>query len=75
MSACLPFRERLHDLTGYPVTCGSQEALNFYNKALKSLVSGVDNFGLFCFRALQLDDNFILAHCTLVGNIDFSSLC
>ena len=67
MSISLPFRERLCDLTGYPVTCGSQEALDFYNKTLKSLVSGVDNFGLYCFKALQLDSNFVLAHCTLVS--------
>ena len=69
MSVSLPPRERLCDLTGYPVTCSSQEALDFYNSALKSLVSGVENFGLFYFRALQLDDAFVLAHCTLVGRL------
>ena len=68
MSVSLPARERLCDLTGYPVSCGgSLEALDSFNKALKSLVSGVDNFGLFCLKALQLDSSFVLAHCTLVG--------
>ena len=69
MSVSPPTRECCCDLAGYPVTCGSQEALDLYNKALKSLVSGVDNFGHFCFRVLQLDNGFVLAHCTLVGRL------
>ena len=68
MSDSLLFSERPCDLTGYPVTCsGCQEALQLYNKGLKSVVSGVDNCGYFFFEALQLDGSFTLANCVLVG--------
>ena len=67
MSAPSRSDERLCDLTGCPLTCGSQEALELFNKALKSLVSGVGDFGFFLFKAVQVDGSLVLARCALVG--------
>ena len=53
--------------TGTGTGCRETEALKLYNNGLKSVVSGVGNFGYFFFESLQLDGSFVMAHCVLVG--------
>jgi len=57
--------EQRCDLTGLPLTCCSDEALEWYNKALVAHVSYQENPVLFVTRALELDESLLLGHCLL----------
>ena len=56
------------DLTGLPLTCGSDEALEWYNKALVAHVTYREDPLPFVSRALELDDSLLLGHCLVVSN-------
>ena len=56
------------DLTGLPLTCSSDEALEWYNKALVAHVTYREDPLPFVSRALQLDDSLLLGHCLVVSN-------
>ena len=57
----------LHDISCYPVTCSSQEAVQLYNKAVEAFVSLKEKFLGYLAQAVELDGSFLLAHCFLVG--------
>ena len=57
----------LRDISSYPVTCTSQEAVQLYNKAVQGFVSLREKFLGYLEQAVELDDSFLLAHCFLVG--------
>jgi len=59
--------EQRCDLTGLPLTCCSDEALEWYNKALVAHVSYQENPVPFVTRALELDGSLLLGHCLLVS--------
>ena len=56
------------DLTGLPLTCSSDEALEWYNKALVAHVTYREDPLPFVSRALELDDSLLLGHCLVVSN-------
>ena len=56
------------DLTGLPLTCRSDEALEWYNKALIAHVTYREDPLPFATRALELDDSLLLGHCLVVCN-------
>ncbi len=56
----------LKDLTGYGLTCGSDEALNWFNKAVFAYTTVRENAVPFFNKALELDSSTVLAHCVLV---------
>ena len=60
--------EQRCDLTGLPLTCSSDEALEWYNKALVAHVSYRENPVPFVTRALELDESLLLGHCLLVSS-------
>ena len=60
--------EQRCDLTGLPLTCCSDEALEWYNKALVAHVSYRENPVPFVTRALELDESLLLGHCLLVSS-------
>jgi len=61
--------EQRCDLTGLPLTCCSDEALEWYNKALVAHVSYRENPVPFVTRALELDESLLLGHCLLVSTM------
>ena len=54
------------DLTGYPLTCRSEKALQWFNKGVLAYVSFRENGSPMLYEALELDDSIVLAHCLLV---------
>ena len=56
----------LCDLTGYHLTCGSDEALSWFNKATFAYTTVRENGLPMLYKALELDDSIVLAHCVLV---------
>ena len=55
------------DLTGYGLICGSEEALNWFNKAVFAYTTVRENGVPLFNKALELDNSIVLAHCVLVG--------
>ena len=56
----------LKDSTGYGLTCGSDEALSWFNKAIFAYTTVRENGVPFFKKALELDSSIVLAHCVLV---------
>ena len=56
----------LRDISGYTVTCSSQEAVQLYDKAVEAFVSLREKFLAYLQPAVELDERFVLAHCFLV---------
>ena len=54
------------DLTGYDLTCGSDEALTWFNKAVFAYTTVRENGVPFFNKALELYNSIVLAHCVLV---------
>jgi hypothetical protein len=54
------------DLTGYGLTCDSDEALNWFNKAVFAYTTVRENGVPFFNKALELNSSTLLAHCVLV---------
>ena len=57
----------LVDLTGYPLKCRSEEALQWFNEGVLAFVSFRENALPMLYRALELDDSIVLAHSLLVN--------
>ena len=51
----------LKDLTGYGLTCGSDEALTWFNKAIFAYTTVRENGVPFFEKALELDNSCVLA--------------
>ena len=58
------------DLTGYPLTCRSEAALQSFNEGVLSYVSFRENGLPYISKALDLDDSIVLAHCLMVREGD-----
>ena len=58
------------DLTGLLLTCRSDKALEWYNKALIAHVTYREDPLPFATRALELDDSLLLGHCLVVISVD-----
>ena len=56
----------MEDTTGYSVSCTSQAALDWFNKGLTAFVSLYGNSMTFFNKAVEVDPEFLLAHCVLV---------
>jgi hypothetical protein len=56
----------MQDITGYPLTCGSEAALRSFNEGALAYVSFRENGLPFISKALELDDSIVLAHCMMV---------
>ena len=56
----------MQDCCGNTLTCSSQEALELYNEVLESFVSYKDDCIDSLKRIIELDENFVMAHCLLV---------
>ena len=54
------------DLTGCELTCGNEEALEWFNKAIFAYTTVRENALPMLYKAVDLDSSFILAHCVLV---------
>ena len=57
------------DLMGLPVTCNSEEALDYYNKALVAYLSLRESPLPYVSKAYELDSTFMMAHCFMVSEI------
>lgn len=64
----------LVDVTGYPLNCKSEEALQWFDDGVLAYVSFRENALPLLYRALELDDSIVLAHSLLV-NILHNILC
>ena len=60
--------EQRRDLTRLPLTCCSDEALEWYNKALVVHMSYRENPVSYVTMALELDESLLLGHCLLVSS-------
>ena len=58
----------LKDLTGYPLSCKSEEALQSFNEGILAYVSFRENGLLMMLKALEVDHSIVLAHCVVVGS-------
>ena len=56
----------LKDLTGNGLTCGSEEALAWFNKAVFAYTTVRENGVPFFNKALELDNSIVLGRCVLV---------
>ena len=56
----------MQDITGYPLTCRSEDALRSFNEGILAYVSFRENGLPFFRKALELDDSLLLAHCLMV---------
>ena len=56
----------LVDLTGYPLSCRNEKALQSFNDGALAYVSFRENGLPMIYQALELDDSIVLAHCLLV---------
>ena len=56
----------MDDLTGYPLTCRSEVALQSFNEGILAYVSFRENGLPFINKALELDNSIVLAHCLMV---------
>lgn len=56
----------MQDITGYPLTCRSEAALQSFNEGILAYVSFRENGLPFFSKALELDDSIVLAHCLIV---------
>lgn len=59
----------LMDLTGYRLTCDNEEALSWFNKGAFSYATVRENGLPMLYKALELDESIVLAHCVVVGHI------
>ena len=57
------------DLFGNPVTSASKEAVENFSKAVEAYVCTRESCLGYLKRAVELDPNFVLAHCFLVGEL------
>ena len=64
----------LEDLTGYPLNCRSEEALQWFNDGVLAYVSFRENALPMLYRALELDDSIVLAHSLLVKYLAYFML-
>lgn len=59
--------EGLPDVTGYAVSCSSQEAVEWCSKGIVAFVT-LNGDAMTCFnKALELEPDFLLVHCVLVS--------
>ena len=56
----------LKDSTGYGLTCDSDEALAWFNKAIFAYTTVRENGVPLFNKCLELDNSIVLAHCVLV---------
>ena len=56
----------MQDITGYPLTCRSETALQSFNEGALAYISFKENGLPFVKKALELDDSIVLAHCLMV---------
>ena len=56
----------MKDITGYPLTCRSEAALQSFNEGVLAYISFRENGLPYLNKALELDDSIVLAHCLLV---------
>ena len=64
----LKMPSRSKDLTGYELTCSTEEALNWFNKAVFAYTTVRENGLPFFDKSLEKDSSIVLAHCVLVIN-------
>ena len=57
----------LRDFTGYPLTCGNEEALKSFNDGAFAIVTLRDNGFPMLLKAAKLDDSIVVAHCVIVS--------
>ena len=55
------------DLTGYPLTCRSEEALKSFNDGAFAIITLRDNGFPMIVKAAELDDSIVIAHCIIVS--------
>ena len=58
------------DLTGYPVTCSDEKALQSFNDGALAVITLRENGFPMLQKALELDNNLIVAHCIIVRPIN-----
>ena len=58
---------QLLDASGYAVSCKSEEALKWFNKGVYAFVTLRGDAMTAFYKALELDPDFLLIHCTLVS--------
>ena len=54
------------DCCGIAIQCNNQQALDLYNQGLFEYIKGYGDYVSTFEKALELDANFVLVHCTLV---------
>lgn len=59
--------ELFKDLTGYPLNCSSEKALQSFNDGILAYVSFRENGLPMMQSALDVDDSLVLPHCVLVS--------
>lgn len=57
----------LVDVSGYGVSCSSDEAVECFNKGVAAYASLNGNCMTLFNKALELDPDFLLLHCVLVS--------
>lgn len=62
------------DFTGLSLTCGSDEALEWYNKALVAHVTYREDPLPFVSKALEMDDSLLLGHCLVVSKLPYTTI-
>ena len=58
----------MEDITGCPVSCSSEAALDWFNKGVIAFVSLYGDSMTAFNKALEEDPNFLLPHCMLVSD-------
>ena len=61
------FKMAFVDLNGLPITCHSEEAVQFYNEAVKLFVGHLEKYLPDIEKALELDQEFVMARCFRVS--------
>ena len=56
------------DLTGCELTCGNDEALNWFNKAIFAYCTVRENPSPLLDKTVDLDNSMVLAQCMLVSS-------
>lgn len=56
----------LRDFTGYPLTCGNEEALKSFNDGATAIVTLRENGFPKLVEATKLDGSLIIARCVIV---------
>ena len=57
----------LVDVTGYRTSCSIQDAVDYFNKGILAFITLKGDSMLFLNKALEVDPDFLLAHCVLVS--------